>query len=129
AVMGDSHARAWLPMLDDIGKQNNWNIQGYTKSGCTPVPLSSAEPDADQASKDESEACEDFILDSSEEFQRDDSIDAVITAASPTDRDFYDASGNSSDEIAAEALNAMWQEWDDAGKSVIVIGEVPHFED
>lgn len=129
AVLGDSHARAWLPMMDDIGKENNWNIQGYTKSGCTPVPLSSAEPDADQASKDESDACEDFILDSSEEFQSDDSIDAVVTAASPTDRDFYDASGSSSDEIAAEALNAMWQEWDDAGKSVIVIGEVPHFEE
>lgn len=129
AILGDSHARAWLPMLDDIGKQNNWNIQGYTKSGCTPVPLSSAEPDADQASKEESDACEEFILDSSEEFQRDDNIDAVITAASPTDRDFYDESGDSSDEIAANALNTMWQEWDDAGKSVIVIGEVPHFGD
>lgn len=129
AILGDSHARAWLPMLDDVGKQNNWNIQGYTKSGCTPVPLSSAEPDADQASKEESDACEEFILDSSEEFQRDDNIDAVVTAASPTDRDFYDESGSSSDEVAANALNTMWQEWDDAGKNVIVIGEVPHFED
>lgn len=129
AILGDSHARAWLPMLDDIGKRNNWNIQGYTKSACTPVPLSNAAPDTDQAGEEESDACEDFILDSSEEFQESDDIDAVITAASPADKSFYDETGESSDKIAIDALNTMWQEWEDAGKNVVVIGEVPHFEE
>ncbi|WP_343957711.1 acyltransferase family protein, partial [Yaniella flava] len=129
AVLGDSHARAWLPMLDEIGRENNWNIQGYTKSGCTPVPLSSAEEGADQAAREESEACKQFVKDSSEEFQNSDQIDAIVTAASPADRDFYDESGASSDDITSEALNDMWQEWEDAGKDAIVIGEVPHFEE
>src|SRR5699024_7436564 len=31
AVFGSSHARMWLPLFDEVGKQNNWNIQGYTK--------------------------------------------------------------------------------------------------
>lgn len=127
AILGDSHARAWLPMLDDIGKQNDWNIQGYTKSACTPVPLSSASPDADQATREDSDACEEFIIDSSKEFEEDETIDAVVTAASPTDKSFYDESGSSSDEIAIDALDTMWQSWHNAGKSVIVIGEVPHF--
>lgn len=129
AVLGDSHARAWLPLFEDIGKQNNWNIQGYTKSGCTPVPLSSASPDADQAGQDASDACEEFIEESSEEFQTNDDIDAVVTAASPTDRDFYDDSNNTSDKLAMDALTDMWQDWNDAGKDVVVIGEVPHFEE
>jgi len=129
AVIGDSHARAWLPLFEEIGEENNWNIQGYTKSGCTPVPLSGAEPDSDQAQQEEADACEDFIDRASEEFQSNDDIDAIITAASPTDRDFYDESGETSDQIASEALNDMWQEWEDAGKDVVVIGEVPHFED
>src|SRR5699024_6301787 len=127
AMLGDSHARAWLPLLEDIAEKNNWNIQGYTKSGCTPVPLSSADPDSDQAAEEDSEACQEFITATSDEFQSNDDIDAVITAASPTDRSFYDDAGESSDEIAIEALHDMWQQWDDAGKDVIVIEEVPHF--
>src|SRR5699024_5678077 len=109
------------------GKQNNWNIQGYTKSGCTPVPLSSASPDADQAGQDVSDACEEFIEESSEEFQTNDDIDVAITAASPTDKDFYDESGNTSDKLAMNELTDMWQDWNDAGKDVVVIGEAPHF--
>lgn len=129
AILGDSHARAWLPMLDEIGKQNNWNIQGYTKSGCTPVPLSSASPDTKGSGQEEAEACESFVSDASREFENNDDIDAVITAASPTDRSFYAEDGTSSDEIAVDALTSMWQKWDDAGKNVVVIGEVPHFEE
>lgn len=129
AVIGDSHARAWLPMFDELGQENNWNIQGYTKSGCTPVPLSTAPPETDQAGQETSEACEEFVLNSSEEFQNDDTIDVVVTAASPTDRDFYDDNGESSDALAMDALNEMWQQWEDAGKDVVVMGEVPHFGD
>ncbi len=128
AMIGDSHARAWLPMIDEIGKENNWNVQGYTKSGCTPVPLSSSTPDEDQASQDRSEACVEFVEDSSEEFQQSD-IDVVVTAASPIDREFYNDAGETSESIAIEALNEMWQSWEDAGKDVVVIGEVPHFEE
>lgn len=128
AVLGDSHARAWLPMFEEIGEENNWNIQGYTKSGCTPVPLSSAEPDADQANKKTSDSCTKFIRDASDKFVNED-IDLVVTAASPVDRSFYNEDGETSEEIAMDALNDMWQEWKDAGKDVVVIGEVPHFED
>src|SRR5699024_3059651 len=121
--------RAWLPLFEEIGEENNWNIQGYTKSGCTPVPLSGAEPDSDQAQQEEADACEDFIDRASEQFQFNDDIDAISTAAPLTDRDLYDESGESSDQNASEALNGVWQEWEDAGKDVVVSGDGPQFED
>src|SRR5699024_9842717 len=34
-----------------------------------------------------------------------------------------------SDKLAIDALTDMWQDWNDAGKAVVVIGEVPHFEE
>src|SRR5699024_6408100 len=83
----------------------------------------------DQAGQDASDTCEEFIKESSEEFQTNDDIDVVVTAASPTDRDFYDDSNNTSDKLAMDTLTDMWQDWNDAGKDVVVIGEVPHFEE
>src|SRR5699024_5888945 len=49
AVFGSSHARMWLPMFDEMGKAQNWNIQGYTKSACSPVPLEKTSPSASGA--------------------------------------------------------------------------------
>lgn len=129
AVLGDSHARSWLPMLDEVGQRNNWNIQGYTKSGCPPMPLTTASPDGDGAETRDSDACHEFNMESAKEFKEDEAIDAIVVAAAPTDREFYDESGASSDQILTDALNDMWQDWEDAGKDVIVIGEVPHFQE
>ena len=129
AVIGDSHARAWLPLFDELGKENNWNIQGYTKSGCTPVPLSSAAPETSGSGRDAADACAEFVTDSSEEFQQDADLDVIVTAASPTDRSFYDEDGKSSEAIASQAVADMWATWEDADKEVVVMGEVPHFND
>src|SRR5699024_3467959 len=120
AILGDSHARAWLPMLDEIGAQNNWNIQGYTKSGCTPVPLPSAPPSSDQEGEQKASECQQFVTETSEELKNNENVETIIMAASPTDRKFYDEDGSSSDEIAIEALTEMWQEWDNADKEVII---------
>lgn len=129
AVIGDSHARAWLPLFDELGKENNWNIQGYTKSGCTPVPLSSAAPGTGGSGRESADACAEFVVKSSEKFQNDDDLDVIVTAASPTDKTFYDEDGNSSDAVAMESLANMWTAWKNADKQVVVMGEVPHFED
>lgn len=116
-------------MLDEIGAQNNWNIQGYTKSGCTPVPLPSAPPSSDQEGEQKANECQQFVTETSEELKNNENVETIIMAASPTDRKFYDEDGRSSDEIAIEALTEMWQEWDNADKEVIIIGETPHFEE
>ena len=93
-------------------------VSGYTKSGYS-VPLS-GEPDSDQARSKRTPAK--ILLIEPLRFQSNDDIDAIITAASPTTR-FYDESGETSDQIASEALNDVWQEWEDAGKDIVVIGK------
>src|SRR3954468_19737332 len=37
-LFGDSHAAAWLPALDAIGKRQHWRILSLTKSAC-PLPM------------------------------------------------------------------------------------------
>ncbi|GAA4119670.1 acyltransferase family protein [Enteractinococcus coprophilus] len=127
AVIGDSHARAWLPLFDELGRENNWNIQGYTKSGCTPVPLSSAAPGTSGAGRDSADACAEFVVNSSEDFQHDAELDLIVTAAAATDRDFYGADGESSESITTQAVADMWSAWKKADKEVLVMGELPHF--
>src|SRR5699024_11162304 len=75
AVFGSSHARMWLPLFDEVGKQNNWNIQGYTKSACSPVPLSRTKPDAGGSDREAAEGCNDFILNTAEDLAEDPDID------------------------------------------------------
>lgn len=36
-VVGDSHAKQWLPALDTIGKERGWRVVGITKSSCPPL--------------------------------------------------------------------------------------------
>lgn len=36
-VVGDSHAKQWLPALDVIAKQRHWRVIGLTKSSCPPL--------------------------------------------------------------------------------------------
>src|SRR5699024_3460640 len=67
AVFGSSHARMWLPMFDEIGEAQNWNIQGYTKSACSPVPLAKASPDSKGAEREDAQACDEFVVDTAEE--------------------------------------------------------------
>ena len=116
-------------MLDEVGKQNNWNIQGYTKSGCPPMPLTSSSPGDDDAETSDSDACHEFNVEAAKKFETDEEIDTIVVAAAPTDREFYDESGSTSDDILVSALDEMWRDWEEAGKQVIVIGEVPHFRD
>src|SRR5699024_11137002 len=89
AVFGSSHARMWLPLFDEVGKQNNWNIQGYTKSACSPVPLSRTKPDAGGSDREAAEGCNDFILNTAEDLAEDPDIDIIATASLANTENFY----------------------------------------
>lgn len=128
AIIGDSHARMWLTLLDDYGKANGWTIKTYTKSGCTPLDLSRTE-DAGTAASEETQACTDFVAESAEEIASDESIDVVFTAASRVNRTYYDETGNSGTDVTDQGFDELWQRWQDAGKDVVVFKETPHFGD
>ena len=130
AVFGSSHARMWLPLFDEIGKAQNWNIQGYAKSACSPVPLDKTSPDASGAELEDGQACDEFVVDTAEELKNDPDIDVIVTASLGAGSDYYlDNGDTASDKDKITAIDEMWQEWHDAGKEVITMGEVPYYND
>ncbi|WP_343957768.1 acyltransferase family protein, partial [Yaniella flava] len=130
AIFGSSHARMWLPMLDKVGRENNWNIQGYTKSACSPVPLPKASPESTGEELETAQGCDDFVFETAEELKNDPEIDVIATASLGGSETHYMEDGDpASTDEKIEAIDTMWQEWHDAGKEVVTIGEVPHFDD
>lgn len=129
AIFGSSHARMWLPMLDEVGRQHNWNIQGYTKSACSPVPLSKTQPNDSGAEREDNQACDDFVLETAEEISNDPNIDVVATASLGGGGTYFKADGAvASDQEKIESIDTMWQDWIDSGKTVVTFAEVPHFD-
>jgi len=130
AVFGSSHARMWLPMFDEIGEAQNWNIQGYTKSACSPVPLAKASPDSKGAEREDAQACDEFVVDTAEELKNDPDIDVIVTASlGSTEGHFMEDGSSASDQDKISAIDNMWQEWRNAGKEVVTMAEVPHFDE
>lgn len=130
AVFGSSHARMWLPMFDEMGKAQNWNIQGYTKSGCSPVPLSKTDPDSSGSDRENGQACDSFVVQTAEELTDDENVDIIVTASLGSGENYFFQDGSSaSEKDKIDAIDSMWQDWSDAGKKVIVMGEVPRFKD
>src|SRR5699024_601037 len=112
------------------GKQNNWNIQGYTKSACSPVPLNKTSPENRGAEREDNQACDDFVVNTAKEIENDPSIDVVATASLGSGSTYYLENGEAaSDSEKINAIDTMWQGWSDAGKDVVVMGEVPHFDE
>src|SRR5699024_392942 len=130
AVFGSSHARMWLPLFDKVGKEQNWNIQGYAKSACSPVPLSRAKPDAAGADREAAEGCTEFVMETAKELAEDPDIDIIATASLANTESFYlEDETQASDAAIVESIGSMWESWNEAGKTVVAMGEVPHFSD
>lgn len=130
AMFGSSHARMWLPMLDEVGRENNWNIQGYAKSGCSPVPLAITSPEDTGAAREDNEACDEFVAETAETLAEDPDIDVVATASLGGGSDYYLSNSEvATDQQKIEAIDAMWQDWIDAGKTVVTFAETPYFGD
>jgi peptidoglycan/LPS O-acetylase OafA/YrhL len=55
-LIGDSHARAWTPGLDEVGRQAGYRVYNFVFSGCSASQVVQADPDADRPWA----ACEDF---------------------------------------------------------------------
>src|SRR5699024_1615184 len=117
-------------MFDEVGKQQNWNIQGYTKSACSPVPLNKTSPEDRGSEREDNQACDDFVVDTAKEIENDPSIDVVVTASLGSGGTYYfDDEEEVSDREKINAIDTMWQGWSNADKDVVVMGEVPHFDE
>jgi len=123
AIVGDSHATQWFNAMDLLGKTRNWHIKTFTKAACPvtfavrllrpPVPASNSECLA------YSHAVDDQIA-----------ADHSISVVFPTSRaDSYGYASGGDPKLLVPGVDgyvAAWKQWLDAGKKVVVLGEVPY---
>lgn len=123
AVVGDSHASAWLPALEILAKERGWQLETHIRSGCSPslAELKGAQSLAGTAER----LCTESIRVLAPKLANDAGLDAVIVAAQGNKRSWISAPGHEFKDPATEGFTSLWKQWMDAGKQVAVIREVP----
>ncbi|WEV78888.1 acyltransferase family protein [Janibacter cremeus] len=114
ALVGNSHARHWLPALRELGKEKGWTIDTYIISRCAATDAKQ-EFDTDKKSED----CHDWGQWAQEE-TKGDVYDLVITSerqSAPIDG--YSASD--SGPPATEGYESYLSTWAEAGTNVLAI--------
>ncbi|WP_010523756.1 acyltransferase family protein [Nesterenkonia sp. F] len=127
AVFGDSHASMWLPAWDAYAQEHDKRLLVLTRSGCTPR-LSAVDEGSDE--------CEQANEEIVDQVRDDESIGTVIIAASQVHGSF----GAPDREIdlppheeelgdVGRAMLAPVEIWLEAGKEVVVMGQVPRMHE
>ncbi|MGG5751849.1 acyltransferase family protein [Zafaria sp. Z1313] len=125
AVVGDSHATAWLPTLEVLAQRNSWSIRTYTRSACTPSTADRVMEGGNTATRRLAELCTEKNREVANIIAGDAAVDAVFTAASAVTRPYEDAAGAGMEDPQVEGFTTMWQRWIDTGKHVVAIDEIP----
>jgi peptidoglycan/LPS O-acetylase OafA/YrhL len=114
AVVGDSHARSWVPTLRLLAEARGWSLTTYTKAAC---PQSTATRHNEDAAIQESCASWNAAL-------RDD-----IEAVQPYDvvlvSHFAAGEGYESRQASIEGFRSAWRMFTDRGAEVVVIRDNP----
>lgn len=123
AVVGDSHATAWLPALEVLAKKRHWQLETHIRSGCS--PSLAALKQAEQLSGQAERLCTDSIRALGPQLANDETLDAVIVAAQGNKRQWVSSPGYEFSDPKTEGFTSLWKSWTEKGKKVAVIQEVP----
>ena len=123
AVVGDSHASAWLPALEILAKERGWELITHIRSGCSPsvAALKGSESLSGTAYR----LCTESMRALGPKLAADRDLDAIIVATQGNKRSWVSSPGYEFKNPATEGFTSLWQSWIDAGKEVAVIREVP----
>ncbi|UMG93056.1 acyltransferase family protein [Nocardioides sp. TF02-7] len=127
ALVGDSHGRHWVPAIDELAVEHRWNVVTMLKGSC-PVTAAAVRTRNYPEYVDSCRAWNEAVAD---EVAADPTIDVVITSANS--RNYTVDGADTSRQFATPAvLRAMeegyvevWRQWVEAGKEVVVLGDVP----
>jgi hypothetical protein len=124
ALVGDSHAGALLPVMDEIGKQLQWDVIASTKGSCPATTARRVLPD--ETGDDKQVSCEQFNAAASRQILDNPKISDVFVA-SMTSRYRWDSvpGGTSLDNPGIAGFQTTWKAWTAAGKRVHVVRDVP----
>ena len=115
AILGDSHAGALLPVLDEYGKDNGIAVHTFIKQGCSgldPVPA----PHRDKAQF--ADFCADWATNAIDAIISDDTISTVVMTHASNARAYYA-------DTTPERLTASLKRLTDAGKTVLYVLDAP----
>ena len=123
AIVGDSHAAAWIPALDAVGKTRGWQIVSFAKTSCPATlalrVLPNESTDANQS------ACHQWVKNLNARLASDRSIGAVFTAAFSSAYGFASSPDHPVANPAIDGFTQEWDAWRAAGKAVYVFEDVP----
>jgi peptidoglycan/LPS O-acetylase OafA/YrhL len=123
AFVGDSHAGALAPLMDQLGKDLGWRVVGHTKGSCPTSDASRVLPS--ETSDERQRLCDEFNAEVDEAILRDPAITDVFVTAFSSAYDWKSPAGHTFANPAVEGYQSMWRRWTAAGKRVHVIRDVP----
>jgi peptidoglycan/LPS O-acetylase OafA/YrhL len=121
AIVGDSHATAWLSAFDEIGVSENWRVVTYTKASC---PLTAAIRTFDKSDGAELD-CQDWVASVTKALVESDEISYVFVAAYSNAYTFEAPAGVTLADPRVGGFAAKESELADAGLQVVVLADVP----
>ena len=129
-LIGDSHARAWIPAFDKITAANGWKAYYLVKSQCTAAHVTVAPVDEAR----EFTECDDFhdwVMDQVESLRP----DLTVVASSPPVNGVYDGDGNRYEAMTQVApllsggYDDLFLELVNASQRVALMRDVPKSPD
>ncbi|WP_445153919.1 acyltransferase family protein [Arthrobacter sp. Hor0625] len=123
AIVGDSHATAWFPALDQLAAAKKWHVKTYTKSSCPATTARRIVPS--ETNEDSQRSCLNWNQKVDDALTADKSISIVFTAAYSTAYTFASPEGRTLKNPAVGGFEETWRSWMAAGKHVVAFDDVP----
>lgn len=123
ALVGDSHATAWLPAIEVLAERHNWHIKTFTKASC---PLTAALRVLPSEATDGNQTdCRSWGKKVQEKLATDRKITTVFTAAYSTAYTYKQGPGVELRDPAQDGFITAWKGLLSAGKRVVAFDDVP----
>ena len=120
ALIGDSHAGVWSAALNAIAEQRGLRITAYLASACAPTLDRAVQyPDTLSAA-----GCQTWREAAISAVTNDPTIDVVVTSSNDRNHAHVGSDGERTMDTG-DGYVAAWDQWVDAGKTVVAINDVP----
>lgn len=123
ALVGDSHATAWLPAIEVLAQRHKWHIKTYTKASC-PLTAALRVLPSEETDRNQSD-CSSWGKKLQEELAKDTKITTVFTAAYSTAYTYKPAPGVELRDPAKDGFTVVWKALLSSGKRVVAFDDVP----
>ena len=122
-LVGDSHAQQWEGALFDLARQNGWNVLTSFGGGCPVIdaPFIGFRKEATDADRDR---CREWSAEVRAAITEE-VPDYVLTSSAGRVQLVDDGTGRPQIEQFTDGLVRAWQQWADAGVTVVALGGVP----